>query len=247
MPYPPAPDGLTVYVVGDVHGRLDLLADIHARIDADKARSRPSDPVEVYVGDYIDRGPDSSGVIQRLIERSGATRTAFLRGNHEQILLDFLAGEDCWRLWSAVGGLATLLSYGVPSDLLSRLISPDVIRRRIAESLPAGHRAFLERTGSYLAIGPYLVVHAGVRPGKALGAQSASDLLTIRREFLDHQGDFGFIVVHGHTPVLEPELRPNRINIDTGAFATNRLTCLRIDGDGPGILESDGCRLVGPS
>jgi serine/threonine protein phosphatase 1 len=235
--YPPAPDGLTLYVVGDIHGRLDLLRDVHRRIDADTARL--GGPVrEVYLGDYIDRGPSSAGVVSELLGRAAQVDAVFLRGNHEQMLLDLLAGQAILEDWLHVGGTATLLSYGVAPRLIARLVSPAAIRRQLEAALPAAHRRFYEETQLHARLGPYLAVHAGLRPGLPLEAQSPMDLLCIRREFLQFAGDLGFIVVHGHTPAMAPELRPNRINIDTGAFATNRLTTLRIDADGAHILQT---------
>lgn len=236
MRYPSAPDGFTAYLVGDIHGRADLLVDVQRQIDADKARLEPERAVEIYLGDYIDRGPDSAAVVSRLIARASEVHAVFLRGNHEQLLLDFLDGRDCLREWWAIGGIATLLSYGVAPRLLTFLVSADTIRRSLIERLPHEHLHFYEQTGSYMPLGPYLAVHAGVRPGCKLEDQKTADLLGIRRDFLEHDGDFGFIVVHGHTPVPAPDLRRNRINIDTGAFATNRLTCLRIDADGAHVL-----------
>lgn len=237
--YPPAPDGLTVYMIGDIHGRLDLLVGVQRLIDEDKAQYHSDGTVEVYLGDYIDRGPDSAGVVSRLISRAQQVNTVFLRGNHEQLLLDFLDGTDCVDTWSANGGIATMLSYGVAPSLLSRLLPADVVRRNVNHTLPHAHRRFYEQTGSYLSFGAYLAVHAGIRPGVKLEDQKTADLLGIRREFLQFEGDFGFIVVHGHTPVMAPDLRPNRINIDTGAFATNRLTCLKIGADGAHVLRND--------
>jgi serine/threonine protein phosphatase 1 len=242
--YPPAPDGLVLYLVGDIHGRLDLLRDMHRQIDDDKARrgaTQASGPArEIYLGDYIDRGPSSAGVVSQLLERAARVETVFLRGNHEQMLLDLLAGLDCLEDWLHVGGTATLLSYGVAPRLLTRLVSPAAIRRQLEAALPAEHRRFYEETQLYAPLGPYLAVHAGVRPGIPLEEQLPMDLLSIRREFLQYAGDLGFIVVHGHTPAMAPELRPNRINIDTGAFATNRLTSLRIDAHGAHIVSTRG-------
>lgn len=234
--YPPAPDGFTMYVVGDIHGRLDLLTAVQGRIDADKALSKPTRTVEIYLGDYIDRGPDSSGVVSCLAARGKGTYALFLRGNHEQLLLDFLDGRDCLELWQQLGGTATLQSYGLPRSLLVRGPSPDDVRTALDEALPAAHKTFFRQTGSYLPAGPYLAVHAGLRPGVKLQEQTVDDLLGIRQDFLEFEGDFGFIVLHGHTPVMEPDLRPNRINVDTGAFATNRLTCLRIGANGAHVL-----------
>jgi serine/threonine protein phosphatase 1 len=128
------------------------------------------------------------------------------------------------------------MSYGIPTRMLALAVSPDAIRDSFVRSLPPEHLQFYEQTVLYARVGPYLAVHAGIRPGVALEEQTLADLVGIRRTFLNHDGDFGCIVVHGHTPVDEPELRRNRINIDTGAFATNRLTCLRIGADGARIL-----------
>jgi serine/threonine protein phosphatase 1 len=244
--YPPGPDGSVIYLVGDIHGRVDLLVEMQRRIDEDKARLQPRRSLEVYLGDYIDRGPDSAAVVARLIARGSEIQAVFLRGNHEQLLLDFLGGGDCLPQWAAVGGFATLLSYGVAPRLLALSVSAEAIRHSLRENLPHEHLRFYEQTGLYSRLGPYLAVHAGIKPGTKLEDQTPADLLGIRRQFLQHDGDFGFIVVHGHTPVREPELRHNRINIDTGAFATNRLTCLRIGADGAQILAHGDHRASQP-
>jgi serine/threonine protein phosphatase 1 len=234
--YPPAPEGRTLYLVGDIHGRLDLLLKAQQQIDEDRARHNVGPSREIYLGDYVDRGPSSAGVVSRLIERAAEVDAIFLRGNHEQMLLDVLQGRDSLHDWLHVGGTATLLSYGVTPRLLSRFISPQSVRRQLEAALPPAHRRFYEETRLYAHLGAYLAVHAGVRPGISLEQQTLMDLLCIRREFLQYAGDLGFVVVHGHTPVMAPELRPNRINIDTGAFATNRLTSLRIDAGGVHIM-----------
>jgi serine/threonine protein phosphatase 1 len=235
--YPPGPEGLTAYVVGDIHGRLDLLVGVQQRIDEDKSKLHPERTVEVYLGDYIDRGPDAAGVIEQLIGRSRHLHAVFLRGNHEQLFLDFLDGGDSLPQWQAVGGTSTMLSYGIAPSVLLRQATADVIRRRVLEKLPLDHLEFLRRTTSHFALGPYLAVHAGIKPGVKLADQRMVDLLSIRGDFLQYDGDLGVIVVHGHTPVTAPDLRHNRINIDTGAFATNRLTCLRIGEDGARVLD----------
>jgi len=234
--YPPAPDGLVIHAVGDIHGRADLLDQAHGLIDNDKLTFGADQNLEIYLGDYIDRGPDSAVVISRLIERSSRTSTIFLRGNHEQLLLDFLDGKDCWREWSRVGCIPTCLSYGISPHLLFPQVSADKVRQALRKSVPPEHVRFYADTGSYCSIEPYLFVHAGIRPGINIEEQNPADLLNIRQTFLEFEGDFGHIVVHGHTPVEVPDLRKHRINIDTGAFATNRLTCLRIDCDGARIL-----------
>jgi serine/threonine protein phosphatase 1 len=237
--YPPAPEGLVIYAIGDIHGRADLLDRIHGLIDGDDAAGKARRKVEVYLGDYIDRGPEPATVISRLIHRAGRTHAVFLRGNHEQFLLDFLDGVDCWAEWRAVGCITSCLSYGMEPDLLALNAPTEAVRRALAQNLPHDHLRFYADTGSYCCIGPYLFVHAGVRPGIAVEAQAPADLLNIRRSFLEFEGDLGYVVIHGHTPVDTPDLRKNRINIDTGAFATNRLTCLRIDCNGVRIFTTD--------
>jgi serine/threonine protein phosphatase 1 len=241
---PAAPKGVTIYAIGDIHGRLDLLDTIHGEIEADRANSCRGRTAEIYLGDYIDRGPDSAGVISRLIVRSREVYAIFLRGNHEQMLLDFLAGEPCLEMWKGLGAIPCLLSYGLTPDLLSAAPQAQV-RQTLASLLPAEHRQFLSDTAPYCETDCYLFVHAGVRPGIKLEKQSPDDLLGIRGAFLDFIGDHGRIVVHGHTPVLTPDFRPNRINIDTGAYARNCLTCLRIGEDGPRVLHSTGQVAIG--
>lgn len=152
------------------------------------------------------------------------------------MLLDFLDGADCLEQWRALGGTATMLSYGVTKNMLTRPVSTEAVRRNLSENLPPEHLSFYEQTGFYKLLGPYLAVHAGVKLGVRLEDQKTSDLLGIRQDFLQYDGEFDFIVVHGHTPVMAPDLRRNRINIDTGAFATDRLTCLRISDDGARLL-----------
>lgn len=231
---PPGPDDVVVYAIGDIHGCRSLLEEVHAAIDRDVAaltrdRRLGVSPavLEVYLGDYIDRGDDVRGTIDLLLHRSKRVDTVFLRGNHEQYLLDFLDEEDNYPAWEAVGAVSTLQSYGVP---LRSLLSPDraVLRKSLESLLPPEHVSFLKDTKPYLALGSYVFVHAGVRPGVPLAEQKLTDLLHIREPFLGFGGEFGFTVVHGHTPVAAPELKHNRANIDTGAFATGRLTCLKI-------------------
>jgi len=235
--YPPGPKGIAIYVIGDIHGRLDLLKSVHHQIDRDKAASKPGQPVEVYLGDYIDRGPESAGVISHLLSRALDARMIFLRGNHEQFLMDFLEGADCLDEWRDVGAVPSLLSYCIPAALLSRDARQREVRRALADRLPPDHTRFYAETETYLDAAPYLLVHAGIRPGIKPQHQALGDLLGIRGEFLEFDGDFERIVVHGHTPVLQPDLRANRINIDTGAFATNKLTCLKIDEKGARVLS----------
>lgn len=193
--------------------------------------------VEIYLGDYIDRGDDSRGVIDMLLSRSRNANTVFVRGNHEQFLLDFLAGDLDFAMWKQVGALATLLSYGIQPGPMFFAKSQDGLRSALQEALTQRHASFFSETIPYFQAGPYLFVHAGLRPGLPLEQQRREDLMGIRREFLDCEDDFGYVVVHGHTPGRAPEFRPNRINLDTGAYSTGRLTCLRIGPDGLQLLD----------
>ena len=199
---------------------------------------QPSNTLEIYLGDYIDRGDDSRGVVDALIERSERTETVFLRGNHEQFLLDFMVGRFDLATWKQLGAGPTLQSYGVQAGALflrvpglSAACARGGARRGVT-------RGFFADTMPYFVAGPYLFVHAGLRPGIPLEAAAGGDLMGIRRQFLEFEGDFGHIVVHGHTPVPHPEFKKNRINLDTGAYSTGRLTCLRIDSNGPELLEA---------
>ncbi len=225
------PAGGRVYAIGDVHGRADLLSELFKRID-DDLRSRPRmNSIEVFLGDYIDRGPNSREVIDLLIERRQSHNTKFLKGNHEDCALRLLTDPAVFSEWKMIGGLSTVLSYGVtPTGHHDPQTHPR-IAAAMAEAMPDSHRRFLASLALSFTLGDFFFAHAGVRPGIALAAQSPRDLLWIRDDFLLHEDDFGKVIVHGHTPTREPEIRANRINIDTGAYATGRLTCLVLEND----------------
>jgi serine/threonine protein phosphatase 1 len=241
LDHPSLPHGQLLYAVGDIHGRLDLLEAL-LQLIAQGARASESarQKTLVFVGDYVDRGPDSRGVVERLIrDPLQGFDTHFLKGNHEAILLDFL--EEPWRLdhWLMNGGDATMRSYGVDVERLARLDAPaEIWRNAFADALPDAHLRFLRRLKLSVSFGDYLFVHAGVRPGVPLGAQSEADLVWIRAPFLDSDEPFGKIVVHGHTPTREPVTRPNRIGIDTGAVFTGRLTALRLQDGSREFLQT---------
>jgi len=221
-----APD--RIYAIGDIHGRLDLLERVIAAIHRDVADNGPA-ALTVTVGDYIDRGAQSCGVLDRLIGNPFPTPYVALRGNHESMLEAFLADPKSGPFWVRQGGLETMDSYGVT---LGRLAGgPDFAdaAQRLRAALPAAHSDFIHSLKTSFVRGRYFFCHAGVRPGVPLDRQDEEDLLWIRDEFLRGGTDFGKIVVHGHTPVAEPEVLPNRIGIDTGAFATGRLTCAVLD------------------
>lgn len=232
--YPRLSEGVTAYVVGDIHGRSDLLDRIHRAIEADMA-DRGGTVIEIYLGDYVDRGPDSAGVIERLARRSRLRRVVAIRGNHEVMFDDFLEGLIDPEEWRRVGGFETLLSYGVDVRALSRAPRGRWVAAANA-AVPGEHRAFLGALTDAFPLDGYYFTHAGVRPGVPLSAQDPDDLQWIRDEFLGDIRDHGAIVVHGHTPSMEPEFLTNRINLDTGAYMTGRLTCLVIDAEGPRLL-----------
>ena len=242
--------GPTSFVKADVHhkslvveqgcqfeGRSRHVDDWLTAKDHDGLSPLPA-ALEIYLGDYIDRGEDSRGVVDALIERAEQVETVFLRGNHEQFLLDFLVGRLDLSMWKQLGAIATLQSYGVQTGQLSFLASQDTLRQALDEAVTGSHARFFADTVPYFVTGPYLFVHAGLRPGIPLEQQQSADLMGIRRQFLEFEGDLGHIVVHGHTPVPHPEFKHNRINLDTGAYSTGRLTCLRIGRDGPELLEA---------
>ncbi|MEW9307115.1 metallophosphoesterase family protein [Labrys neptuniae] len=229
------PPGTRIYAVGDIHGRRDLLLRMEQRILAD-LDGGITEPLVVFLGDYVDRGPESAGVIEHLSScRFGATIKA-LRGNHEDLLLSFLDDPVVLERWRKFGGLETLHSYGVDVSEALRGRGYRQVREQFAGKLPAAHRRFLEDMPLSHSCGDYFFCHAGVKPRIGLDRQAGEDLLWIRDEFLKFGGSFGKIVVHGHSPVSEPEMHANRINVDTGAFATSRLTAV--------VLEEAGRRFL---
>jgi diadenosine tetraphosphatase ApaH/serine/threonine PP2A family protein phosphatase len=228
---PRVPAGRRVYAIGDVHGRADLLSELFQRID-DDLRSRPHvSSVQIFLGDYIDRGPNSREVIDLLIARRETNKTIFLKGNHEDCALRLLTDPAAFSEWKMIGGLSTVLSYGVKPTGHHDPQTHARIAAAFAEAMPDSHHKFLASLALSFTLGDFFFAHAGVRPGISLAAQSPRDLLWIRDDFLCHEEDFGKVVVHGHTPTKEPEIRANRINIDTGAYATGQLTCLVLEDD----------------
>jgi len=225
-----------IYAIGDIHGRLDLLERAIAAIERDVAE-RGSNALTVTLGDYIDRGPASRGVLDCLAGNPFPTPYVALKGNHETLLESFLTDPAAGPHWHRLGGLETLHSYGVPVGGLMAGKNYEAAAERLRAALPPGHVSFLRSLKTSLSHGKYFLCHAGVRPGVPLDRQDEHDLLWIRGEFLDSEMDFGKIVVHGHTPVERPEVRPNRINIDTGAFASGRLTCVALADDGYRFLS----------
>lgn len=231
MPQAKVPEGTRIYAVGDIHGCAGLLDATLARIDGHRDAQSPASTIEVFLGDYVDRGPHSREVIDRLIERRRTRAAVCLAGNHEIYVLEFLKNPAVFADWKQFGALATLQSYGLSAPAEASDEEVNELAQAFGRILPASHRNFLESLTPSYECGDYFFVHAGVRPGVALADQRLDDMLWIRQVFLDHAGDFGKVIVHGHTPVSAPEVRSNRINIDTGAFSTGQLTCLVLEAD----------------
>jgi len=231
--------GWRAYAVGDIHGRLDLLDQLLAEIHAQLARRPAHKVLLVFVGDLIDRGPNSAEVIERLrTYRRDGVKTMFLLGNHEEVLLRILGGEaELITKWRWFGGAECLKSYGVdPSQLTGR--SEQEALEIVRNAIPKEHKEFLESFVDTCRFGDYLFVHAGIRPGVEVDQQRQTDLRWIREPFLLDDTDHGFVVVHGHTISLEVELMPNRIGIDTGAYRTGVLTALAIEGSRTWFLQT---------
>ena len=224
------PGGRRVYAVGDIHGRVDLLVRMQRLIEQDAATAGELDLVLVYLGDYVDRGPTSNDVLDRLIDAPlQGLRTIHLQGNHEAMMLDFVAGTTSVA-WLMNGGVETLASYGIGLDAgwpTGEVLAE--LRTRLRRALPARHLRFLTSLSLVHAEGDYVFVHAGIRPGRPLELQEAQDLLWIREPFLGKARDDGLCVVHGHTIAPRPEVGPHRIGIDTGAFFSGRLTCVVLE------------------
>jgi serine/threonine protein phosphatase 1 len=223
------PDGTLVYCIGDIHGRDDLLRDMAERVEADLKTRSFERAVTVFLGDYIDRGPDSKGVLERLASGKWPTPITALAGNHEEFLLSFLDNATFLAFWRSQGGLETLHSYGVAIGPAMAGCGFEEVQGAFTAFFPKQHRDFLEALKVSEAIGDYFFCHAGVRPGVALDRQGRDDLLNIREPFLSSEAEHGKLVVHGHTPAVAPEIRRNRIGIDTAAYATGRLTCLVLE------------------
>lgn len=234
-----APEDIRVYAVGDIHGCVGLLERLHDAIRRDADAAPEARKRVVYLGDYVDRGPDSAGVISALAEQPlDGIEQVFLKGNHEDFLLRFLDDPGVCDLWLMNGGRATLRSYGLSVDRAGGDETAAALSAAFRARLPDAHLRFLQGLRLYHQAGGYLFVHAGIRPGVDLPQQTAEDLLWIRDPFLHSAYDHGYVVVHGHTPVEAPDVCFNRINIDTGAVWSGCLTALAMHGEDRFFLRS---------
>ena len=231
------PDGERIYAIGDIHGHRDLLDRLLAKIAAHAASAPRARSTLVFLGDYVDRGPDTRGVIDCLTgPMPFVDRTVHLMGNHEHVMLGFIADAEKGAHWLSFGGVETLASYGIAVG--REAVDHRALRRQLIAALPDRHATFLRNLDTSLRMDGYFFAHAGVRPGVPLASQSPDDLIWIRQPFLTSDADFGAVVVHGHTPAPMPDIRPNRINIDTGAYATGCLTCAILEGRHLSFLDT---------
>ena len=245
----PSTGGRLVYAVGDIHGRLDVLHALVRDIAKDVLATRPSErALLIFLGDYVDRGPDSRGVIDLLLslKTAPAFDVTVLKGNHEEALMQFVQDPGFGSTWLEHGGGATLASYGVqPPSARTDAEAWAAARDAFNTALPPAHRAFYQQLDLMRVVGDYAFVHAGVRPGVALEDQAERDLLWIRHEFIRDRGPFGKVIVHGHTPSEEAQLTPYRIGIDTGAYATGVLTAVRLQGEIQSVIQTRSQRRIG--
>lgn len=223
--------GYRVYAVGDIHGRLDLLDELLARLEDDNRRRARAKTILIFLGDLIDRGPSSAQVVERLRSyQPQGVRSVFLSGNHEEVLLRLIRGESQYLAdWLRFGGAECARSYGIDPSTIKRM-EPARAVRLLRDTVPETHRSFLEGLVDTFQVGDYLFVHAGIRPGIPLGEQSQSDLRWIRESFLESDHEHGFVVVHGHTISEEVQIRSNRIGLDTGAYRSGVLSALGLEG-----------------
>lgn len=232
------PDGMRIYAIGDVHGRFDCLSALHEMIMKEIARDRPADWRIIHLGDYVDRGPQSREVLEFLSNACARDpRIIATLGNHDEGFLDFLRSPTEAQLFIDYGGFETCASYGVVLRSMKReeLIAS---HREMVDAVPRSHILFLRDRPRSVSFGDFYFCHAGIRPEIALDSQDAHDLIWIRRDFLDHRRLYAKVIVHGHTPCEQPDVLSNRLNVDTKAFETGRLTALVIDGNLKRFIET---------
>ncbi|TAH35342.1 MAG: serine/threonine protein phosphatase [Alphaproteobacteria bacterium] len=236
---PRVPPDHLVFAIGDIHGCLSHLEDLQQKILAYAANYPSHKKIAVYLGDYIDRGPSPKGVIDNLLGGSlPGFDTFFLKGNHEQMLLDFMETAGLGQVWFDYtnGGRDTIHSYGVAEPKF--FTDLDKTQKQFIAAFPGDHLRFFQGLKMNYVIGDYYFVHAGVHPGRPLQSQLNEDMLWIREPFLSSHNDYGKIIVHGHTIVARPDVKSNRIAIDTGAFWSGVLTALVLHDDKREFLQT---------
>lgn len=235
-----ASEGRRIYAVGDIHGRADLLTQLAQRIEVDLRNGDFDEALTIFLGDYVDRGRDSRGVIDRLVSRDFPTSVIALRGNHEDVLLRYLEDPAMLDQFAAFGGLTTLASYGVDPGAEMRKGGAPAVHAALLSRFPQSHRRFLEETAFSAEFGDYFFCHAGVRPRVPIERQDPQDLMWIRYEFLNYKGAFGKVIVHGHTPHAHVENLENRINLDTHAFKSGKLTAVALESEERRFIDTAG-------
>jgi serine/threonine protein phosphatase 1 len=233
---PAVPAGQRVYAIGDIHGRLDLLTRLIAAIERDDAARGGADTTIILLGDLLDRGPDSAGVLSAARDLQRRLKLRIIAGNHEEMFLLCFREPELLGRFLRFGGRETLLSYGI--DVLDAA-TPQELQARMRDAVPQADLDFIAGFEDRIAIGDYLFVHAGIRPGQPIERQQLRDLRWIREPFLSDNRDHGCVVVHGHTIFTDAEVRRNRIGIDTGAFTSGRLTALGLEGRTRWLLETE--------
>lgn len=231
------PEGTRFYAVGDIHGRRDLFDALVSAIETDDARMGPADTTIVLLGDLVDRGPDSAGVVDSAMQLAARRPVVLLVGNHEEMFLDSFEDSGVLRHFLRHGGRETVLSYGIPRAKYDEA-SLEEVQAMMAQYVPAAHRSFLSGGSDQMAAGDYLFVHAGIAPGVPLDEQKPHHLRWIREPFLEHAGMHEMFVVHGHTITDEIDRRVNRIGIDTGAYRSGRLTALVLEGADRRLIQA---------
>jgi serine/threonine protein phosphatase 1 len=233
------PDGQRVYAVGDIHGRADLLDTILATMEADDRSRAPAETMLIFLGDLVDRGPESARVVETLMQlKASRPTTRFLLGNHEEVFLLALQGDlAALKFFVRIGGKPTILSYGIDEQSYEQADYEELLEL-LRERVPAAHIDFLSGFEDMIIVGDYAFVHAGVNPSKALQEQKPSDLRWIREPFLAHRRKHEKIIVHGHTIADDVEMLPHRIGLDTGAFASGRLSALALEGSQRWVLQT---------
>ncbi|HKY80602.1 MAG TPA: metallophosphoesterase [Sphingobium sp.] len=238
-PTPSVGEGVRVYAIGDIHGRLDLFEDLLDRIARDDRERAPLKSRLVLLGDLVDRGPSSAPMVDRAMQLAsfdGAVR--FIKGNHEEVFVAAARGDvRAAGLFRRIGGMETLASYGLDPARAAQVNDNDLARWMLAH-IPRAHVDFLDDFEDMLTIGDYLFVHAGIRPRVPLDRQDPADLHWIRGNFLKHGGDHGYVIVHGHSISDEVDEQANRIGIDTGAWRSGRLTALALEGRDRWFLQT---------
>ncbi len=227
-----------VWAIGDVHGCLDLLRRL---VDHIEAQHTEQPPHVIFLGDYVDRGPHSRGVLDALVDLEGSSRirAEFIRGNHDHVMQTFLTDSQAGPAWQGMGADATLASYGVPPPPLEA--SPEAwaeVQARFVSRVPSAHVGFLARLRPSVQSGDYFFTHAGVRPGRPLAKQKLTDLMWVRNAFLEDRRPLEKVIVHGHTPTADPHSDHRRIGVDTGAYASGVLTGLYLEDQGRQFVQT---------